>query len=219
MDTWHQVRQNFYKTAFTNNVCTKCTVCKPSLDPKFCLIQYAKEKEGFWKKLQYIIGLKLTDKKKFQGLLTFAGFTGTFCNSIIPCPQCNGSCRNLATQIACYELFIAQCGAKLDPKARIQIYSTYSIMRAWEIGRDTYGITNSDPLKLIKDKRERKKVRKVVKKMRKKLENALKLAGLYTTTNNKKSKITKRRKKVTTAFFYNDNDEEWGKQIDAYLAK
>lgn len=219
MDTWHQKRQNFYKKAFIDNVCVKCTMCRPPIDPKFCLIQYAKDKEDFWKKMQHIINLRLNDQKKFQGLFTFVGFCGTFCNSIIPCPQCSGSCQNLAIQLACYESFIGQCGAKLAPKVKMQIYAEFSGIEANVIGRAEYGISKYEPLKLIKDKKERKKVRKTVKKMRKKFENALRLAGLYTTTNNRKSAVIKRRKKVTTEFFYNDNDEEWKKQIDAYLAK
>lgn len=219
MDNWHQGRQNFYKKAFIENVCVKCTMCRLPIDPKFCLIQYAKDKEGFWKKMQHIIGLRLTNPPRFQDLFTFEGFAGTFCNSIIPCPQRNGSCQNIGIQIACYESFIGQCGAKVAPKVRMQIYALFSGIETHTIGRDTYGISTHNPLKHIKDKRLRKKTNKTIKKMRKRLESSLKLAGLYTTTDNRKNKIIKRRKKVTTEFFYNDNDEEWKKQIDAYLAK
>ncbi|KKM02714.1 hypothetical protein LCGC14_1781640 [marine sediment metagenome] len=219
MNTWHEARQNFYKKTFVENVCTKCTICKPPIDPRFCLILYARNKEDFWKKMQYIVGLRLTDQKKFEGLTTFSGFCGMFCNSIIPCPQRGEPCKNLAVKVSCYNSFTGQCGAKIAPEAQIQIYAIFSGIEEDAIGRDTYGISRLDPLKLIKDKKQRKKTRKTVKKMRKKLENALKLAGLYTTTDNRKSKITKRKKKVTTAFFYNDNDEEWKDQIDAYLAK
>ncbi len=219
MTTWHETRQNFYKKAFIDNVCTKCTMCRPPIDPKFCIIQYAQDKENFWKKMHHIVGLRLTDQEKFQSLFTFIGFCGTFCNSIIICPQCSGACRNLEIQIACYESFIGQCGAKLTPKVRMQLYAAFSGIETCIIGKDEYGISIRDPLKLIKDKKLRKKTRKTVKKMRKKFEDSLKLAGLYVTTDHRKSKVIKRRKKVTTAFFYNDNDEEWKKQIDSYLAK
>ena len=219
MDNWHQERQNFYKKAFTENICVKCTMCRPPIDPKFCLAQYAKDKEDFWKKMQYMIGLRFTNQKKFKDLFTYAGFCGTFCNSIIPCPRCSGPCQNISVQIACYESFIGQCGAKLAPKTRMQIYASYSGIETFMVGRDEYSIRVHDPLKLIKDKKDRKKVKKTVGKMRKKFGNSLKLAGLYATTNHKKSKIIKRRKKVTTAFFCNDGDKEWKKQIDAYLAK